>query len=86
MKRSLVVGENPSDVITKINDFIGDGENVEKIMNDIGLLMRKLDDIEYTINGLGDKHYREEVLGYITSSRNYAMSMIDAIDSMIEEV
>ena len=81
--RAFNIEENPSDVLKKIDDFISNKENPESIMDNIGDIMTKLDDTEQVINNIEDKHYREEMLGYITNARNYIMSILDAMDSML---
>lgn len=85
MKRALTQDENPKDILSKINDFIGDGESVDTLMNDIGAILKKLDSIERVMSGLKEEHYRNEVLSYVTSARNYVTSMLDAVDSMMGE-
>ena len=84
MKRILNTDENPSEVIKKIDDFISNKDNSETIMENIGKMMKLLDTTEQTINGLEDKRFRNEMLGYIQTSRVQMMSLVDAMDSMLE--
>jgi hypothetical protein len=83
--RAFGIEENPSDVLKKIDDFISNKDNTVAIMDNIGDMMGLLDKTEMVVNNLEERAYREEILGYITNARNYIMSMLDAMDSMLGE-
>jgi hypothetical protein len=84
-RRAFEVGESPSDVIKKIDDFLGDGNSLNDIMGSITDIMKGIETIENTINNLAEDKYKNEILGYITMSRQYVMSILDAVDSMMGE-
>jgi hypothetical protein len=84
MRRMLEVGESPSDVIKKIDSFIGNEDNTNGFMENIGVIMKGVDRLENIVNNIGDERYRNEMLGYITMVRQYITSALDAFDSMME--
>jgi hypothetical protein len=84
MRRALNIGESPNDVIDKINSFIGDENNTNGFMENIGDIMKGVDRLETISNNIGDERYRNEMLGYITMIRQYVTSALDAFDSMME--
>jgi len=84
MRRSFEIGENPNDVIKKIDNFIGNEENTNSVMGNIGDIMTSVDKLERTIGNIGDDRYRNEMLGYITMIRRYVTNTLDAFDSMME--
>jgi hypothetical protein len=84
MRRVLEFGESPSDVIKKIDSFIGNEDNTNGFMDNIGVIMKGVDRLENIVNNIGDERYRNEMLGYITMVRQYVTSALDAFDSMME--
>jgi hypothetical protein len=84
MRRSFEIGEDPNDVIKKIDNFIGNEENTNSVMGNIGDIMTSVDKLERTIGDIGDDGYRNEMLGYITMIRQYVTNTLDAFDSMME--
>lgn len=84
MRRLHSQDENPADVIAKIDDFISNKDNTESIMNQVGVMMKTLDDTEQVVTNLEDEGYRNEMLGYITMARTQVMNILDAMDSMLE--
>jgi hypothetical protein len=83
MGRSFNIGENPNDVIKKINKFIDDEDNTDSIMGNIGDIMGSVDKLEMTVSNIEDDQYKNEMLGYITMIRRYTTSILDAFDSMM---
>jgi len=84
MRRSFGVEENPNDVIKKIDSFIGNEDNIDSMMGNIGDIMKSVDKLERVIGSIEDDHYRNEMLGYITMIRQYVTNTLDAFDSMME--
>ncbi len=84
MARTFEVGENTSDVISKINKFINDDDNVDNIMGHIGNIMSSVDKLEMTVGIIEDDRYKNEMLGYIAKIRQYVASTLDAFDSMMD--
>ena len=82
----MAQGENPSDVLKKIDDFISNKDNSEGLIDNIGGLMKILDNTEQIIQGMGDEGYRKEMLGYVTVARTQTMNILDAFDSMMDGV
>lgn len=76
--------ENPSDVIKKIDDFISNKDNSESIMDSVGKMMELLDNTEKIVNNLEDDRFKNEMLGYIQTSRVQMLNLLDAVDSMLE--
>lgn len=76
--------ENPSDVLSKIDDFISNKDNTEGLVDNVGELMKILDNTEQIVQGMGDDGYRKEMLGYLTVARTQTMNLLDAVDSMLE--
>jgi hypothetical protein len=84
MRRMLSQGENPADVIKKIDDFINNKDNSESIVDNVQVMMKTLDATEQTVTNLEDEGYRNEMLGYVTIARTQVMNILDALDSMLE--
>ena len=81
--RAFEVGENPPDIIKKIDDFISNDGGVVDIMDSITTIMKSIDRVEQTVNSLEDEKYRNEILGYVAKTRQYIMSILDAVDDMM---
>lgn len=82
--RAFTTDENPTDLLKKIDDFISNDDNTTTIMELINDITMKLDKLEVSINNLEEQVYREEMLGYLTMSRNYIINLLDALDSMMD--
>ena len=82
--RAFEMGENPNDVVSKIDRFIQDSDNTDSVMKHIGDIMNSSDKLERVIGNIEDDHYRNEMLGYITMIRQYVTNTLDAFDSMMD--
>jgi len=82
--RMMTTDDDPIDVISKIDDFISNKDNTESLMDDVTIVMTKLDNMERVITGMKDEGYRKEMLGYLQTSRLQVMNILDAVDSMLE--
>lgn len=82
--RAFTTDENPIDLLKKIDDFINNDDNTTIIMELVNDVIVKLDKLEVSINNLDEQVYREEMLGYVTMSRNYIINLLDALDSMMD--
>lgn len=84
MRRMLSQGENPADVIAKIDDFIQNKDNTTSLIDEVGKINKSLDTLEQVVTNLEDEGYRNEMLGYVTIARAQMMNILDAFDSMLE--
>ena len=84
MARAFEMGEDPNDVLKKINSFIGNEDNTNSVMESIGDIMKGVDALEMTVSNIGDEKYKNEMLGYIAMIRQYTSNVLDAFDSMME--
>lgn len=83
-RRSFEMGEDPNDVIKRIDKFINNEDNTTSIMESINDIMKGVDRLERTVGNIEDDKYRNEMLGYVAKIRQYVISTLDSFDSMMD--